>query len=159
MDIGELTQLNSMTSIKNGDPIMDIIKCKFDQLDEATKIQFSPFNNNISLEEMKEYFKTKMKNELVVEFLENYPKDGKHLRLLTDIPCSITKGHDSFLYNDDKGILKKSKPQYWYVNFNNIINIEEHGKGFNNKENAYSYAKRTYIKGLRQELLKYNEDK
>ena len=93
-------------------------------------------------------FETSFNDETsYIDYLRTYPKDGKHLILHTDLPCSITKGSDPFWFRDANNEDRESQRQFWYVSFDHVpYNIPT--KGFLTVENAYKYALSCYINYL-----------
>jgi len=83
-----------------------------------------------------------------LDYLKNYPKTGKHLKLVTALPCYISKGQDTFFYMGENGEDIASKPQYWYVKFpKHHVQL----RGFLNPKNAYNYALISYTNWVDKE--------
>lgn len=71
--------------------------------------------------------------------IEGYPKNGEHMQVYTDLPCSIMKGLDNFK--------QKNK---WYVTFYENINIPE--KTYNTANEAIRGAKENYLRYLKKQI-------
>ncbi len=84
-----------------------------------------------------------------VSYLQGYPADGKHLKLDLDqnLPCTISKGEDSFEYTTEKGEKKFSVKHLWYVHFDDLAYLIP-TKGFKTPENAVQYAATSFTKLL-----------
>lgn len=86
----------------------------------------------------------------------NYPNNGKHLQLMTNLPCTIQKGGDQFEYITDKGIKRLSTKHLWYVEFDDLQNLIC-TKGFKTPEKAVQYAVSSYMKVLVKALKELDE--
>ena len=88
-----------------------------------------------------------------IENLKAYPKNGKHQYVATPFPLYITKGEDTFYWNN---FTECNKPNYWVVypktDWCNFIEKDFRIKQFSNVNKAVKYACKEYARLLKIEL-------
>ena len=137
----------------NGEYMKDLIGIIFTSLFVFSVVIVIVFYNTIM--NMLQKIQSSLLDYPYINYMDHYPKNGKHFELFTNLPCYITQGNDEFYYRDKKGLDKQSKPHLWYVYFDTELGYIE-CKGFRTPENAYKYAIKSYSKLLKKELNKIN---
>lgn len=77
---------------------------------------------------------------LKTKFIENFPKNGNHVELMTELPCSIRQGGEQFYYTDKEGALRASNRYMWSVVFDEDLLEIVPVKEFEDVNKALDYA-------------------
>ena len=83
----------------------------------------------------------------MISNLENYPKNGKHLRYFTDLPFNITYGED----NKRLGL--------WFCSTSDYCQNFVFSKYYKTAKEAFEGAKKEYIKWLEKEIKRVKKEK
>jgi hypothetical protein len=72
--------------------------------------------------------------------MDNFPKDGNHIELVTGLPCRIRQGGDQLYYTDKEGLLRTASRYKWCVVFDEDLLEIVPVKEFKDVYKALDYA-------------------